>query len=332
MASEPPVPPPLAAAKPPHPRRRHRGSVVGPVILIAVGLIFLMNNLGVLPWTIWDTLVRFWPVILILVGLDILIGRRSTWGTIAMLIVVIVLVAVLVWAALFVHVAGGVSERFSVPAGSATRADITLDPAVAELAVGGVADPAVIAQGDIIHPAGDSIARNVSVANGSASITIATGRSEPTAWLMQPSTRNRWQIRLGRGFPIALAVHSGVGESTLDLTGLAIDRLEVDTGVGAAKVLMPSTGTITARVQTGVGEVVVVVPASLATRIHADPGVGEVKVPAAYRSLGDNEYASGATSSPTGSPPAHPAGFFRPSTLDLTAQTGVGEVRIEQAP
>ncbi len=57
-----------------------RASALGPLFLITVGIVFLLNNLGVLDWSIWQSLVRLWPILLIAAGLDLLIGRRSVLG------------------------------------------------------------------------------------------------------------------------------------------------------------------------------------------------------------------------------------------------------------
>ena len=49
---------------------------VGPLLLLAIGFILLLNNLGLLPREIWDDLWSYWPVILILYGIQIL-ARHS---------------------------------------------------------------------------------------------------------------------------------------------------------------------------------------------------------------------------------------------------------------
>ncbi|MBU4002988.1 MAG: pentapeptide repeat-containing protein [Proteobacteria bacterium] len=53
-----------------------RPGYVGPLILIAIGLILLFNKLGLLHWWSWGTLWHYWPVILILWGIEI-IGRHT---------------------------------------------------------------------------------------------------------------------------------------------------------------------------------------------------------------------------------------------------------------
>ncbi len=51
-----------------------------PIILIGAGVIFLLANLGIIPSNPWPLIWNLWPVILIVIGLDILLGRRSLLG------------------------------------------------------------------------------------------------------------------------------------------------------------------------------------------------------------------------------------------------------------
>ena len=48
-------------------------ALFGPLVLIAAGVVLLLNTLGVLPWSIWSQIGRFWPVLVILGGLSILV-------------------------------------------------------------------------------------------------------------------------------------------------------------------------------------------------------------------------------------------------------------------
>ncbi|HEV2386981.1 MAG TPA: DUF5668 domain-containing protein [Candidatus Acidoferrales bacterium] len=70
-----------AATPPPYPQhyRQYRNPIVGAVVLIAVGVLFLMGNMG---WLDADWLGRFWPVILIVIGVGLLVKRyRLRTGT-----------------------------------------------------------------------------------------------------------------------------------------------------------------------------------------------------------------------------------------------------------
>jgi len=58
-------------------RNRHRRSFFGPILLITIGLIFLGNNLGLIPGEGWELIWRLWPVLLIIAGLNDLVRREG---------------------------------------------------------------------------------------------------------------------------------------------------------------------------------------------------------------------------------------------------------------
>ena len=51
------------------------GSVVWGVMLIFAGCLFFLNTFGVVPWEAWNDVWKFWPVLLILGGLHVVLGR-----------------------------------------------------------------------------------------------------------------------------------------------------------------------------------------------------------------------------------------------------------------
>lgn len=58
-------------------KRRHGdGSFFG-LILIAGGVLLLLNTLNLLPWKVWDNVWRFWPLLLVLWGLQIIFGENA---------------------------------------------------------------------------------------------------------------------------------------------------------------------------------------------------------------------------------------------------------------
>jgi len=54
--------------------KNHRVSICG-IILVFLGGVLLLQNFDVLPWGLWGMLWRFWPVLLVIIGLNIIIGR-----------------------------------------------------------------------------------------------------------------------------------------------------------------------------------------------------------------------------------------------------------------
>lgn len=72
-------------------RRYHHGNVFLALILVFIGAIFLLNNFNILPWSIWNSLWKFWPVILIAWGLQVIF--KGSWIN-YLLIVIITMVIV----------------------------------------------------------------------------------------------------------------------------------------------------------------------------------------------------------------------------------------------
>ena len=50
---------------------------VGPMSLITIGVLLLLQTTGVIPWGLWHELWRFWPAIIIVFGVNLLLGHRA---------------------------------------------------------------------------------------------------------------------------------------------------------------------------------------------------------------------------------------------------------------
>ena len=55
---------------------RPRRGVFWPLLLIALGLIFLLQNFGFITGVSWLAVASLWPLLLVLIGLDIAFARR----------------------------------------------------------------------------------------------------------------------------------------------------------------------------------------------------------------------------------------------------------------
>ena len=65
--------------------RKHSRSFVWPIILILVGGIFLLSNLGIFEENVWESIWRLWPLIFIAIGLDGLFRRNEIAGPVFMI-------------------------------------------------------------------------------------------------------------------------------------------------------------------------------------------------------------------------------------------------------
>lgn len=267
--------------------RRSGFSVLGPAVLIGLGIIFLSNSLDLVPWTVWGSLWRFWPVILILVGVQILLGRTGAgWGI--SLVVAILLVIVLVGAAVAASQAG-----WGVPIDMGTTAEGqtgTVDKdltrlqearATIEFGAGRLALDSLPTASDklvVVDYTSGTLGRAPRLRlqeQGRVGILSITGgdgfRFGRTA---EP---DQWNVHLAQTIPLDLTVRLGAAEGILDLTDLKARTLNLDVGASSTVVRFPArAGTTRAFVNAGAASLTLEVPPGVGARIVADSGLASI--------------------------------------------------------
>jgi len=299
--------------------QKRRGSLVGPVILIGLGIILLLNNLRLLDWSVWEVIFRLWPVLLIAWGLDLLIGRRSIWGSLLALLLILAVLASALW--LFGAGIGTgrvvASEDVRQALDGATQAEVVIAPAVGTLHVEALPESANLVEGVIRLGRGEGVRRDFEVEDGTATLTL---RSEGTAFgpfIGGWGAERAWDLGLNPDVPLQLEISLDVGQSDVDLTGLTVSDLEMSMGVGQTTVILPEKGRFQARIEGAVGQTVVVIPADLAARIHLDTGLAGRQLPDDYHG-GDDVYTS----------PGYESAENR---VDLRVDQAVGNVAIRHS-
>ncbi len=129
-----------------------------------------------------------------------------------------------------------------------------------------------------------------------------------------------WDVTLGDDIPLDLSVTMGAGESTLDLSGLDLRRLQVDVGAGESTIDLSGdwSNDLHASVNAGVGQLNLKVPQNVGVRIV---GLGD--------GLGDYT-ANGFKHD--GNALVNDAYDTADVTLDISVQRGIGEVVVEMVP
>jgi hypothetical protein len=248
-------------------------------------------------WDIWLTIGRLWPLILVAMGLDIILGRGSgIWPALAIL-VIILLFASGVWV---VQTTGSVfsgelhSQEINQPIGDAIKAKIEVNFGTGQLEIGENAEEDVLVSGVIELTDSEVLDNEYRLASGIAYVLFDShGQQYYPSWLFgdnRNQTRN-WRIYLTNEIPIELIVDIGVGQSEIDLRDIQLSRLDIDCGVGEAAVYLPGDGQYTAYVNGGVGQLKVYVPKGLPVQIIVESGLGNNTVMGDYHQSG-NVYTS----------------------------------------
>jgi hypothetical protein len=262
--------------------------IVFGVALLAVGVIWFLVNLGIIQSITARELWRYWPLLLVLWGLLLMLGKGN--GSFGCLIPILVILLVF----------GGVFGVFlpmqrSVPEDSFSSFEI------------GAEEGTNVLRLDLIQHAGEfflgsqsgtnvleaNIHGNQPVLRKESSIGVAEiFMQEPSGTWPFHNRISRWEIHLSEQLPMEVEYKVGAVQAEFDLAGLQITDLHIKMGAGDLTLRLGGTDTqIT--VDGGAGSITIFVPDETGVKLRASGGLLSVQGDRAdVLSVGDRRYES----------------------------------------
>jgi hypothetical protein len=248
--------------------------------LLILGGILLLRTLGVLSWGSLELLFRFWPLVAIGFGLDLLglkTGRNISFGMLSVL-----LLGALVLLGPALGLSGRtVEETFRAPLERTQSAVVQLDLGAAPSRVSILADQRELFSARVI----DQGRVNFSV-RGNEHKTVRLGsRGRPFGF---GNGGGRWDVALTPEVPLELGVDAGSGQTELDLWGLELSALELEGGSGTLDLALPaSEAPYEATLDSGSGRTTLTIEDGATLELEVDGGSGALAM-----TFGENVAAS----------------------------------------
>lgn len=269
--------------------------VTGAAFLIGVGTVFLLGNFGYLEMSVWQVLLTLWPVMLLGIGIDILIGRRrSLWLNLLGFLVMIVLIAGVLWISGLTtpgeKIASGQQVEFQLQ--DADKAEIEIVPASGTLIIEDLTTPDLLLAGSVPEPGqGQTITQKYELVDQTAYLSL---RSEGGfIYIPGPqSSSNTWELGITREAPIKLQVDLGAGEAQLDLSDVLLSNLNYQIGVGTSTITLPGQMSYEAKIEAAIGTVTIDVPNDVGVKIHISTALVTRSLPSGYTESVDNVFNS----------------------------------------
>jgi hypothetical protein len=228
-----------------------RSSLFWGGILILLGGLLLIDNLGILRINFWGIL---GPLLLILIGVWVLAGY-------------------------LIKEKPAASETKSVPLDQAKMAQITFHHGAGRLNVGANAAPEALLSGTFtgevaIDSRQEGETRKVRLGFRSGDFPVFVFPR-----FLGGTNALNWDIRLNAGIPLDLIFKTGANEAHLDLAGLNVVNLRVETGASSMMINLPEQVAHTkAVIQCGVASVVVHIPEQVAAKIRFSGGLMNFRI------------------------------------------------------
>ncbi len=287
------------------PRGVRRGSVTGALILIVLGFLWLLNNLGYLPGDIWHNLWRFWPVILILLGVDVALRGFPTWFALpVLLVVVVVVVGAVLLVAPTLPAEEIVTQSLSQELAALSQARIQLEMDGGTLHVQRLEDQSQqLMKGGFTHSSNIVIQQEFSEASGRGNLRLADRYEAFFPFIFLAGMRNDWTVDLTPLIPLELELDADAGPFAplgssycrLDviLNDLVLEIFTAELDDCKGHVALPSSDGLAASLNLDESELTVSIPNDVGASIKLNLDDTELTVDSSrFMKISDNQYVS----------------------------------------
>ena len=251
--------------------QRIAGVPIWGILLLFLGVVFLLQTLDVLPWGLWGTLWRFWPVLIIIIGLGILLRRYNVWlVSLLILAILCACLGIAIWQYGPSPPAGVVTESYSEPLGNIERAEIEVDFAggsLTMLSLPSISPNFVEASSEVRNGIGGMRA-DFHRQDSEGKLYLTTEQVGRKLWR---EVGIRWEVRFTRNATLAFNISVAASNIALDFSELVVTQLRLDIDAGNCTVRMPaSAGTTYAYIDAVAANVEVTIPEGVEARIRVD--------------------------------------------------------------
>ncbi len=273
--------------------KRSRKSIsLGPILIIILGIIFLLNNFGVLPWEIWQNIWKFWPILLILFGIEVLLGRNSAPKTVFFLIGLIFLLPILlILNPLTGNPLATETLRFDKPLGNLTKAEFVFDLPSNNLKVVS------------LEKTSDRILKtSVKYSKLLPKPEIVEDRkfdeakytfTQPEKYLpFSGNLGNTVELNLSPLVPTYLFIKGNAGVFILDLEQLNVYQLEIDSGASQIDISYNKVANTKTYIKATAAQIRLKIPTDLEAQLKIDSLVKDIKLDSKRFTQKENIYTT----------------------------------------
>lgn len=261
------------------------------ILLISMGVTFFLNTAGIVDWGVWSELWRFWPVLLIVAGINTIFEKSPAWPVayISPLLVIAVFWFVITGYksageggnSPFFAAFGNRSELFSTnmtvsgyEPGEVESIDFTFNGGAGTF---GVKDLSGGKEGEIAiieaKTYGSPAALEEKLVDGKLMLEL----TESSVDKLRGSKGGSFDIRVSPEFLYSFEFNCGAADATLNFSELQVNDAEINCGAASVDVIVPASGSKPSRLEinTGASSIKIGVPRGVKLSIEQN-GLGSV--------------------------------------------------------
>lgn len=231
-----------------------------------------------LPWEIWQNIWKFWPVLLILFGIELVIGRKSSpKGLIVLLVLIFLLPILLVLNPLAGNPLANNKITFDKPLAGLTRSQLEFDLPVINLKLSSLpADSGSVIKGSLTY---SQILPKPKLGEENHFGQVKYTFLQPQKYIpFLNNLGNSASLEVSRLIPHEINIKSNTGVFNLNFTDLKIDLLEIDSAAGQIYINFSANSSTKAYIHSEAGIISLQIPSGVGASIKTDSTFKSFKI------------------------------------------------------
>lgn len=266
------------------------------VISLGLGTAFLLANFGYLPWSSFTLFLRFWPLLLIAAGLDLIFRGRSPLATVIGVLLAVVLVGGVIWFAMSgVTTSAANLTTLSQPLGNAQKLTVQITNPTGQVEIRANSDSKNAFDGKVTLAPRETIDKSYEIKNGTGDLQIKSSGEAFLPWTAG-FTQPQWNLSLTNAVPLSLEVRTAAGEQKIDLRAFNLEDLTLAVAVGQLTVILPAEGSFSGSLASPVGVINISVPSGALVEFQTNGVFVAKTITGGFTVSGNRIYSRGATS------------------------------------
>jgi hypothetical protein len=237
------------------------------IFLIVVGILWMLMNVGVIGWSVVDSLIKLWPLILAVAGINIIFSNNGSVKLTAWLLFLVIVV---------LH--SCFNERIPYNEASNRARNINIQKleettnAALSLSLGGTRIQVGSSATDLVNAIVDDpgVKHRQEYQHNRGKAEISFNKSGTQGW-NHHKAGNSCVFNLNRDVIWEMNVKLGAINGTFDMSDLKVGELDMDIGAGNIELLFGSRfETVNVKIDAGASKLDIVVPEGTGVRIKVD--------------------------------------------------------------
>ncbi|KAB3532753.1 hypothetical protein F8154_11435 [Alkaliphilus pronyensis] len=252
----------------------NRDRIIGGIMLISIGIMFLLINLGFISWSVFNSLFKLWPLLLVVVGVNTIFKKNTVISATTWILFIIAIISY------------GVYYNSNYPTNSAILDHITIEKhdavEAAELKlklgglmfnVGGTADNLVEASIDNRY-----VSHGIQHKNSHKRAIVEFESKSNTVSFFDGETPY-YVFKLNNEIPWSIDADVGAVSGEIDLRKLIIRDLHLKVGAGDVELILGDKGQLTdISINGGASNLDIIASKGLGIKARVDGGLNKTNL------------------------------------------------------